>query len=44
MSPHRLRLSAANDNVAPVRHVLRQLALAGSVFAATFGVAWWWLN
>jgi hypothetical protein len=39
-----MRLSAANDNVAPVRHVVRQLLLAASVFAGTFALAWWWLN
>jgi len=41
--PPRGRLAAANDNTPPVRHLVAKLAIAGSTFAATFGVALWWL-
>jgi hypothetical protein len=39
----RARHSAANDNVPPERHIVGKLLVATVSFAATFGVALWWL-
>lgn len=39
----RTRLSAANDNIPPVRYLVAKLAIAAGSFAATFAFALWWL-